>query len=92
MGTTRVVTMSEELLKKISKQLDQLLALNAINLVKGMKPTESILALGSAGLDRNLIAQVTASTPATVSVRLSEAKAKKKPVTKKGPRKPTNKR
>jgi hypothetical protein len=71
--------MSEELLSTISKQIDQLLALAAINSVKGMKPTEAILTLGAAGLDRNLIAQITDSTPATVSVRLSEAKAKRKP-------------
>ena len=71
--------MSEALLSKISEQLNQLLALFAANSVKDLKPTEAILVLGAAGLDRNLIARVTNSTPATVSVRLSEAKAKRKP-------------
>jgi hypothetical protein len=68
--------MSEDALRKISEKLDQLISLGAINSIKGMKPTEAILVLGSAGLDRNLIAQVTGSTSPTVSVRLSEAKAK----------------
>jgi len=77
--------MSEDVLKKISVKLDQLAALNALSLIKGMKPTEAILALGLAGLDRNLIAQVTGSKPSVVSVRLSEAKvkAKKRPSSKK---------
>ncbi len=75
--------MSDEALKKISEQLDQLVALAALNAVKGMKPTEAILTLRSAGLDRNLIAEITGSAPATVSVRLSEAKAKKNPSEKK---------
>jgi hypothetical protein len=70
--------MSEDTLKKISGQLDQLIALVALNSIKGMKPTEAILTLGSVRLDRNLIAQITGSTPSTVSVRLSEAKAKAK--------------
>jgi len=84
--------MSEEVLNKISKQLDQLIALAALNIAKGMKPTEAILALGSAGVDRNLIAQITGSTPPTVSVRLSEAKAKKKPSAEKGSKKTTKKK
>jgi len=81
--------MSEDTLDKISEQLDQLIAVSALSAIKGMKPTEAILALGSAGLDRNLIAQITGSTPLTVSVRLSEAKAKanKKPSDKSGFRK-----
>lgn len=71
--------MSDEALKKISEQLDQLIALVAQNAVKGMKSTEAILSLGAAGLERNVIAGITGSNPATVSVRLSEAKAKKNP-------------
>jgi hypothetical protein len=73
--------MSDEALDKIGEKLDQVIALVALNLVKGMKPTEAILTLGSAGVDRNVIAEITGSTPSTVSVRLSEAKAKanKKP-------------
>ena len=76
--------MSEDALKKIADKLDQLISLTATNTIKGMKPTEAILVLGSAGLDRNAIAQMTGSTPGTVSVRLSEAKAKaNKPSSKK---------
>jgi hypothetical protein len=74
---------SEETLKKISKQLEHLVALTAIDAVKGMKPTEAILILGAVGIDRSLIAQIVGTTPGTVSVRLSEAKAKKNPSEKK---------
>jgi pyruvate/2-oxoglutarate dehydrogenase complex dihydrolipoamide dehydrogenase (E3) component len=68
---------SEDVLKEISRKLDRLVALAATNAIKGMKPTEAILILGAAGIDRNVIAQVVGTSPATVSVRLSEAKAKK---------------
>jgi hypothetical protein len=84
--------MSDDGLNKISEKLDQLIALAALNIVKGMKPTEAILVLGSAGIDRNLIAQITCSTPQTVSVRLSEAKAKMKSSKKKGSRKTAQKK
>lgn len=70
--------MNNDDLAKISEQLDQLISLVAMNITKGVKPTEAIRVLGSAGVDRNLIAQITCSTPQTVSVRLSEAKAKMK--------------
>lgn len=80
--------MGENDFHKIIEKIDQLIAIEALVAVKGLKPTEAILALGSAGLDRNLIAQLTGSTPLTVSVRLSEAKArvKKKPPAKRGSR------
>jgi CRP-like cAMP-binding protein len=84
--------MTEEALNKISEQLDRLTALIALNIVKGMKPTEAILSLGAAGLDRNLIAEITGSTPATVSVRLSEAKAKNKTSDKKSSKKTSKKK
>jgi len=70
---------SDKILKEISQKLDQLVALVAASAVKGLKPTEAILLLGAARLDRNLIAQIVGTTPNTVSVRLSEAKAKKAP-------------
>jgi hypothetical protein len=79
--------MSEETLSKIQAQLEQLTLLTALASVKGMKPTEAIVTLGTIGLDRNLIAKVTGSTPNAVSVRLSEAKKKKsskKPPRRKG--------
>lgn len=84
--------MSDESLSKISDQLDQLIALVALNIARGMKPTEAILALGSAGVDRNLIAQITGSTPLTVSVRLSGAKAKMKSSKKKASNKTAKKK
>jgi len=69
--------MTDELMHAISAKLDHLVRLTAINTVKGLKPNEAIAILGGAGLNRNLIASVVGTTPATVSVRLSEAKAKK---------------
>lgn len=74
--------MSDEILSEISKKIDHLVLLSAANSIKGLKPNDSILLLGEIGLDRNLIARIVGTTPATVSVRLSEAKAKRA-----GPRK-----
>jgi len=77
--------MSEKTLEEISKKLDQLILLSAVNAVKGMKQTPAIVMLGAIGLDRNLIAQVVGTTPGTVSVRLSEAKKKSAPEKKPAP-------
>lgn len=71
--------MSEQLLHEISKKLDSLMVLVAMFVIKGMKPNEAILTLNAAGLDRNVIAELVGTTPNTVSVRLSEAKARKTP-------------
>ena len=68
--------MSEVELKRIEVKLDQIIRLLAFNAVKDMKLNNGILALGAAGLDRNLIAIILGTTPDTVSTRLSEAKAK----------------
>ncbi|MGB8590797.1 MAG: hypothetical protein WCC98_16760 [Candidatus Acidiferrales bacterium] len=70
--------MSDELLNKISQKLDQLVALAAASAAKGMKQPDAIVLLGAVGLDRTVIAQILGTTPGTVSVRLSEAKATKK--------------
>ena len=67
--------MSDQVLNEINQKLDQLVALVASNAVKGMKQAEAILLLGAAKLDRNLIAQILGTTPGTVSVTLSQAKA-----------------
>jgi CRP-like cAMP-binding protein len=69
--------MSDELLQEISAKIDHLVLLSATNTVKGLKPNEAILILGEVGLDRNLIARIVGTTAATVSVRLSEARARK---------------
>ena len=69
--------MSDEILSQISTKLDHLVSLSAIKAVKGLKPNEAIVILGDIGIDRNLIARIVGTTPATVSVRLSEAKARK---------------
>lgn len=69
--------MSDDILSEISAKLDHLVSLSAMNAVKGLKPNEAIVILGEIGIDRNLIARIVGTTPATVSVRLSEAKARK---------------
>lgn len=69
--------MSDEILKDICKKIDCLILLSAKNTVKGLNTNEAILLLGDIGLDRNLIARVAGTTPGTVSVRLSEAKARR---------------
>ncbi len=79
--------MSDKTLSQISAKLDTLVLLAATNTVKGVKPNEAIVLLGDLGLDRNVIARIVGTTPATVSVRLSEAKARKAASTKKGSQK-----
>lgn len=70
--------MSDEILQEISEKLDHLVLLSATNIARGLKPNEAIIVLGDIGLDRNVIARIVGTTAATVSVRLSEAKARKK--------------
>lgn len=67
--------MSDEILKDISKKIDSVVLLVATNTIKGLKPGAAILMLGEIGLDRSLIARIVGTTPHTVSVRLSEARA-----------------
>lgn len=64
--------------KAVIKRLDQLVSLVARAVVKGMKPTAAITVLGTAGLERQQIAQIVGTTASTVSVRLSEARRRKK--------------
>jgi transcriptional regulator len=70
--------MSDELLQEICEKLDHLVLLTSASTVKGLKPNEAIVILGEVGLDRNVIARIVGTTAATVSVRLSEARARKK--------------
>ena len=69
--------MSDESLREMSTKLDQLILLPATSTVRGLKQHEAISVLGEIGLERNVIARIVRTTPATVSVRLSEAKALK---------------
>jgi len=67
---------AEDILREIDRKLDVIVRLLASRLIEGKNQTESILLLGGFGLDRNLIADIARTKPATVSTRLSEAKKK----------------
>jgi len=69
--------MSDEIFREISLKIDRLILLIATNSIKGLRPNDAIQVLGEIGLDRNLRSRLVGTTPATVSVRLSEAKARK---------------
>lgn len=79
--------MTEQALERIEKKLDlfyKLFAkLFANRLIEGKSKTDSILILGSLGLDVDLISEIVDTTPATVRARLSEAKKKSQTETKK---------
>lgn len=63
----------------IEEKLDQLITLMAVQAVSGIETmNEKILFLNKIGIDRHQIAVACGTTPATVSVRLSEAKKEKK--------------
>jgi len=68
--------MTEEILKRIDMKLDTIIRLLGSNAIECKGKTEAILTLGALGLDANLIAEMVGTTPATVSVRLSEARKK----------------
>ena len=70
--------MNEDNLKQIAERLGQIVRLLATRTIEGKKQNEAITLLGAAGLDRNLIAEILGTTPNTVSVRISQAKAQKK--------------
>ena len=68
-----------ESLKNLEAKSDQQITLLAIQAVAGLETTkEKIAFLAKIGLDRNQIAQACNTTPGTVSVQLSQAKAKAK--------------
>ena len=70
--------MSDEILKEMSNKLDILIKLIASETIEGDESkTDSILKLGTLGLDRNLIAEIVGTTTGTVSTRLAEAKKKR---------------
>ena len=68
--------MEEKHSQSVLEKMDVITRLLAANLVGDKSQTDAIRQLGRMGLDRNLIADVTGAAPATVSVRLSEAKKK----------------
>ena len=68
--------MDNESLKELESKLDILIKLIAKNTIQEKNQTESIVFLGSIGLDRQTIAEITGASPNTVSVRLSEHKNK----------------
>jgi DNA-directed RNA polymerase specialized sigma24 family protein len=75
--------MVEETLEEIGRKLDRVVLLLAMNSIKDLKPNDAIVLLGEVGLERNQIARLVGTTAGTVSVRLSESKAKRKPSTEK---------
>jgi hypothetical protein len=68
----------EEVLELIEAKLDQMLRLAALWITAGVKQAPAIQLLASAGIDRNLIAEILHTTPNTVSVTLSTMKSAKK--------------
>lgn len=70
--------MEDEILTGIDRKLDAVVRLLASRFIEGRSKTEAIIALGSLGLDTNLIAEIVVTTPGTVQSRLSEARRKSK--------------
>ena len=70
--------MSEEILASIEKKVDSIMRLLAHNFITDKNITESIVELRDLGLDRKIISEIVGVPPKNVSVRLSEAKRKKK--------------
>ena len=64
-------------LKEVERKLDILIRLVASTVGTGLSVGERAPMLQRAGLDRNSIAAVCNTTPASVSVRLTEAKKRK---------------
>ena len=70
--------MPAKMLESVDNKLSVIIRLLASKSVEGKKKTDSILALGAMGLDRNTIAEIVDTSPKIVSTRLSEAKKKTK--------------
>ena len=68
-----------EILQSIDGKLDQMLRLAALQLTHNMKQVQAIQTLSAAGFERRLIASLLGTTPGTVSVTLTKAKAKQRP-------------
>lgn len=71
--------MSDNELSILSERINQLVNLAAFQIIESRQTlTEKIVILGGLGLDRNQIASICGTTPAVVSVRLSEARKPKR--------------
>ena len=66
--------MEEKQFKILSKKLDTIIALLALDKLSKKSKSDSILLLNQLGLDNATIASIIHSTTNTVAVRLSEAK------------------
>jgi DNA-binding NarL/FixJ family response regulator len=69
---------SDDVFQRIESKLDQLLRLAALQMTTGLKQGAAIQLLAAAGFDRRIIAELLNTTPNTVSVTLSNSKAKTK--------------
>jgi hypothetical protein len=68
--------MEEESIKKIEEKLNIIIKLLCSKCVEGKPKTDSILLLETIGIDRELICQLTGSTPASIRSTVSAAKKK----------------
>jgi DNA-binding CsgD family transcriptional regulator len=68
---------NDDVLLRIESKLDQMLRIIALQSTRELKQTEAIQLLGTAGFERQLIAELLKTTPNTVSVTLSTSKAKR---------------
>ena len=65
-------------IEELERKIDVLIRLVAIRCVDGKGKNDAIRLLGRVGVSREEIARVCDTTPNTVSIRLSEAKKKRK--------------
>jgi DNA-binding NarL/FixJ family response regulator len=68
----------KDLLPEIDKKLSLIIKLLGQLVIAETSQTEAIVKLNRLGLDRNSIAEIMGTSPQAVSVRISEAKRKKK--------------
>lgn len=68
---------NDDVLLRIEAKLDVLLRLIALQSTGELKQAQAIRLLGTAGLERQVIAELLDTTPNTVSVTLSTSKGKK---------------
>lgn len=69
---------NDDVLTRIESKLDQMLRLIALQSASELQQAQAIRLLGTAGLERQVIAELLETTPNTVSVTLSTSKGKKK--------------
>ena len=69
--------MEDKQFKSLSKKLDAIIALLALDKFSDKSKSDSILLLSQFGLDNSTIASILGTTPNTVAVRLLESKKAK---------------